>query len=466
MAVWRLQTNTDRCNIFDYCIKNNVAAMGWSLHDIPNMDRMSIRSFDDYCKLAETQYTRKSLGSVYRLNREVKKGDLIWIRSRDAGKYYIARVTQDSKWRFNDEAEPWDASNQLTNIYWYAATENADEDSVPGAVATAFIKGSTFQRINKPGIEAYSQLLWNQVHNQGRDSFNCSDPDLSLNERDFFDLLQPEDLEDLLAMWLYDRKGYICIPSTNKVATPRYECVMLDPNDAKGRHIYIQVKKGKINLDTDEYADLNGEVYLLTTGGKVANIDRNENVKVVSASEIFSFACNPNKINLIPESVQYWIKFLSEIKARKWNGYKGIIFDTNRACADSYEEEMLSEKKIAAYGEAARYIDRFNKGDYALFYSKGRGVVAIGRIISDCSSIDGEEKSHKVEMIVPKCVNDDMKELPALTPREIKEILGRDFFWASTIKTPYISGEQVRLLIEELESKHSKFIKGVKDENG
>ena len=69
-------------------------------------------------------------------------------------------------------------------------------------------------------------------------------------------------------------------------------------------------------------------------------------------------------------------------------------------------------------------------------------------------------------MIVPKYVNDEMKELPALTPREIKEILGRDFFWASTIKTPYISGEQVRLLIEELESKHSKFIKGVKDENG
>ena len=35
--------------------------------------------------------------------------------------------------------------------------------------------------------------------------------------KDFYSLLQPEDVEDLLALWLYDTKGYVCIPSTNKM---------------------------------------------------------------------------------------------------------------------------------------------------------------------------------------------------------------------------------------------------------
>ena len=151
MAVWRLQANTDRGNIVDYCIQNSVAAMGWSLHDVPKTDRSSIKTFDDFCRYAKTQYAPNSFNSVYRLAEDVREGDLIWIRSKDLGKYYVARVTKDSHWQFNEDAEMMDASNQLTNMKWYPATENADEDSVPGAVATAFIMGSTFQRIKKTG---------------------------------------------------------------------------------------------------------------------------------------------------------------------------------------------------------------------------------------------------------------------------------------------------------------------------
>lgn len=455
MAVWRLQANTDRGNIVDYCIQNSVAAMGWSLHDVPKTDRSSIKTFDDFCRYAKTQYAPNSFNSVYRLAEDVREGDLIWIRSKDLGKYYVARVTKDSHWQFNEDAEMMDASNQLTNMKWYPATENADEDSVPGAVATAFIMGSTFQRIKKTGIEAYSQLLWNGIHDQNADPFNFSDPDLSLNEKDFYNLLQPEDVEDLLTLWLYDRKGYVCIPSTNKIATPKYECVLIDPKDPKGKHIYIQVKKGTVDLNTDEFAGLNGEVYLLTTEGKVFNPDKHGNVIGMSPEEIYNFAVDPDKTNLIPENVRYWVRFLTEVENRKWSGHKGIMFDTNLSYSDQNEEQMLSENKIAAYGEAARYIDRFNKGDYALFYSRGRGIIAIGKIISDKPSVIGEEKNHKVKMILPQHFEGDATALPALTPQEIKTILGKNFYWASTIKTPYLSGDQVDLLVKALSQKYS-----------
>ena len=34
MAVWRLQVNTGGTNVADYCLKNHVAAMGWSLREL------------------------------------------------------------------------------------------------------------------------------------------------------------------------------------------------------------------------------------------------------------------------------------------------------------------------------------------------------------------------------------------------------------------------------------------------
>ena len=106
--------------------------------------------------------------------------------------------------------------------------------------------GSTIQRIKKNGVEEYSQMLYNRVHDSALDLFNYPDPALSLCEKHFYSLLQAEDVEDLLALWLYDTKGYVCIPSTNKIATPKYECVLVDPNDLNRKHIYIQVKKQRI----------------------------------------------------------------------------------------------------------------------------------------------------------------------------------------------------------------------------
>lgn len=454
MAVWRLQVNTGETNVADYCLKNHVAAMGWSLDRLSQAERAGIHTFSDYCDLARTQY--KAFDSVCRMVEDVKEGDLLWMRSRNEGKYYIARVKANSVWRFHEDAVQIDAANQLTNIDWYPATEKADEESVPGAVATAFIMGSTIQRIRKSGVEEYSQMLYNRVHDSALDDFSYPDPALSLCEKHFYSLLQPEDVEDLLALWLYDTKGYVCIPSTNKIATPKYECVLIDPHDQNRKHIYIQVKKGNVDLDTGEYADLNGEVYLLTTEGKVKDPQKYANVNVVEPTVIYEFAINPDKSHIIPENVLYWVKFLTEIENSrlKFSACKGIMFDTNISYSNTNEYEMISGNKISAYGDARRYIDSFRKNDYALFYSKGRGIIAIGRIISELPSEIGDEKNHSVKMIVPEKFDGDVKALPALSPYEIKTILKRNFYWASTIKTPFLTGTQVEALVRELQKKY------------
>lgn len=318
MEVWRLQVKTGNKNIAKYCIENHIAAMGWSLKELPENERKNIKNiktFEDYCKYADKVY--KSYASVKRLKEQVKENDIIWMHSRDEGKYYFGRVKKESKWIFNSEAaEKKDAGNQLTNIDWYEASTRADEESVPGAIATAFIKGSTLQRINKDGVKEYSQLLYNKIHDPEKEQFTYEKPNLCLDKH-FYMLLSPSDVEDLLALRLYAEKKYVCIPSTNKIATAKYECVLVDPESEKRKHIYIQVKKGEVDLEASDYVNLakdGNEVYLLTTEGRVKNADKYENITAVNPDEIYRFAIDPKYKNIIPEHVLYWIEFLSEIE--------------------------------------------------------------------------------------------------------------------------------------------------------
>lgn len=318
MEVWRLQVNTGEDSIAEYCIENNVAAMGWSLKELSESERKNIKNiktFEDYCKYADKVY--KSYASVKRLKEQVKENDIIWMHSRKEGKYYFGRVKKESKWIFNSEAaEKRDAGNQLTNIDWYEASTRADEESVPGAIATAFIKGSTLQRINKDGVKEYSQLLYNKIHDPEKEQFTYEKPHLCLDKH-FYMLLSPSDVEDLLALRLYAEKKYVCIPSTNKIATAKYECVLVDPESEKRKHIYIQVKKGKVDLEASDYVNLakdGNEVYLLTTEGRVKNADKYKNITAVNPDEIYRFAIDPKYKNIIPEHVLYWIEFLSEIE--------------------------------------------------------------------------------------------------------------------------------------------------------
>ena len=57
-------------------------------------------------------------------------------------------------------------------------------------------------------------------------------------------------------------------------------------------------------------------------------------------------------------------------------------------------------------------------------------------------------------MIVPKSFEGDTESLKSLSPAEIKMALNKNFYWASTIKTPFLSKAQAEILIKELEEKY------------
>ena len=62
MAVQRLQVNTGGTNVADYCLKNHVAAMGWSLRELTQAERSGIHTFLDYCN-SDTNESEMILGN-------------------------------------------------------------------------------------------------------------------------------------------------------------------------------------------------------------------------------------------------------------------------------------------------------------------------------------------------------------------------------------------------------------------
>ena len=135
---------------------------------------------------------------------------------------------------------------------------------------------------------------------------------------------------------------------------------------------------------------------------------------------------------------------------------KAIIFDTNNTYDSNSIWEMFKLHKVSAYGDVCRYVDRFKKSDIVLYYHTGFGIVAAGEIISKKSDSvmrnDEKEKYQKVKFFTPIVTSES--ELKSISPRELTEITGKRFFYASTAKSPYLSIEEAHKIIGVLMAKY------------
>lgn len=129
---------------------------------------------------------------------------------------------------------------------------------------------------------------------------------------------------------------------------------------------------------------------------------------------------------------------------------KGVIFDTNLSYNENSAWDMLVNSKVSAYGNAKKYVSYLNKGDYVLYYHKGYGVIVTARIQSSKPTIteNGDEAFHKVVLLTPPI--DSIEEACYISPSDLSQILSKNFYYASTIKTPYLTKEEADLITEEL----------------
>lgn len=322
ITIWRLQTNTDNMtdySVSNYCINNGLITLGWSLNDkhldgIENINKLiserqlisqgtEDESFEKYVNFVNNHNIYKNIHNIRRLKEEIKPFDLICMRNE--GIYWLGLVGENTRYFFNSSEDTlkMDASNQRTNIKWF---EIGGESDVPGVVTTAFIKGQTLQRINQTGVSEFSKYLINTIYKPIYDVGK-----LEKNSETFFNLISTNDCEDLLCMWLFKQYGYINIPSTCKSSTELYECVLINPNKSTNKEVYIQVKKGNVDLYYSDYKGINGEVWLFTTKGKIKG-EKFANIKNADTETLFEFAMCEENDNLLPSKISKWRDLLNK----------------------------------------------------------------------------------------------------------------------------------------------------------
>ena len=135
---------------------------------------------------------------------------------------------------------------------------------------------------------------------------------------------------------------------------------------------------------------------------------------------------------------------------------KGVIFDTNR----SYDEEsiwyMMENSRVAAWGDAKRFVEYVYPGDVVFFSHKWTGLVAAGRVKrGNIESPDEDTLYRDVEFITP--IPKEDQNIPAMPFWKVSEITGKNFFWARTIKVPYLTKEEAENLAKELKAFLEKY---------
>ena len=134
---------------------------------------------------------------------------------------------------------------------------------------------------------------------------------------------------------------------------------------------------------------------------------------------------------------------------RNPNDIKGVLFDTNRSWDEESIWYMMENHRVAAFGDAKRFVKSIHPGDIVFFSHKWVGIVAAARVDKgDIKAPDPETLYRDVTFITP--VPKRGEKFRALPFRRVSEITGKSFFWARTIKVPYLSREEAENLADEL----------------
>lgn len=275
----------NRDDVVAYCIDHRVAGIGWSV-SLPK--GKVINAPDGYEELAWKEYGRKvpSVNFAW-----CQPDDLIW--SRDSkGFYYLGRVTGSYRYNDSEEALALDIPNQLP-CDW---VKLPNESYVPGKVIASFRQRRAFQGINK-AVLRYSQKLYNQK--KGKNYYDIKEEVLSADT--FFKMIQDDDCEDIVGLFLQAKRNYVIIPSSNKKDTQAFEYVL--KHRYTGKTALVQVKQGDVDLDGN-YGDREEQIFLFTTEGRVN--DPSENVVVLGKEQLFDFVLENRAV--LPERILVWFE--------------------------------------------------------------------------------------------------------------------------------------------------------------
>jgi hypothetical protein len=130
---------------------------------------------------------------------------------------------------------------------------------------------------------------------------------------------------------------------------------------------------------------------------------------------------------------------------------KGVLVDT---CATHEQDAlgyMVDGDRVAAFGNRAGLVDHISGNDYVFLYHKGVGVIGAGVAnarVEACPHWSGARFRRLDWIVKPR-----LEKLCGLSTGEIRQVVGHNFFWARTLKTPYLTTAESKLLVEALKAR-------------
>lgn len=237
VSVWRLRMKSDAGNVDhaaarDFAIENGIVGAGWHL-DAPGggslLPDMS-NDVEEYLRHATSVFGSRSslLGAVESIGRRMKIGDFGWMYATHKGEYWCCRIDGEFQYRAGGDFDLYDLHIVRPCTWALAGTA----DAVPGVIRRAFagpfgVVGTITTGANR-AIEAVEIALGTKaVTTRG----------------DLFDTASPEDLEDLVSLYLQSL-GWMIFPTTSKASMASYEFVLV--NQSNGERAGVQVKSGNV----------------------------------------------------------------------------------------------------------------------------------------------------------------------------------------------------------------------------
>lgn len=292
MDLWRINLKPGSEQGIDaaqFCIDRGIVGVGWRVEPAPaNKDDYWRLGRERYCQRGRRSWSSAATVLLYKL----APNDLIWTRNR-AGAYFLGRIVGDWEYRTGDEYTKADIINVRPCEWVHVGTM----DNVPGAVINGFRPNRTVQRVKSSSALLFSRYLYAKL--RGEDL-----PAAGTGEADVLGLLSPEDLEDVVAVYLQVVKRYIMFPSTCKTDTMAVECLFASPED--GRRVGVQVKSGRTAIDRDDYLAFDGTMYLFAASGQYRG-SPNPRCVCLAPDEMRSFVYQNRRI--MPGRIQRWVEF-------------------------------------------------------------------------------------------------------------------------------------------------------------
>jgi len=223
---------------------------------------------------------------------------------------------------------------------------------------------------------------------------------------------------------------------------------------SKGKSADLQ-EEHRINFDLEhplEKSAFNRQQRMIVIGS-AANEDLIHNVEYWKSKGLL--------IDFIPyrvyamkngEAKEHYFEFFSIPFDRHSNPahVKGVLFDTCLSHIPDSIWYMCQNNRGAAFGDQSHVVNYLNKNDIVFLYHKWAGIVAAGKVISGVKADTREDANYRdLEWLTAKPLKVG-GEPKAMSPGKIKDILKHDFFWARTIKTPYLSKDESDKLLEAL----------------